>query len=199
MRISGRVPVLLILSVLVILPGSLARATVVERVTLPEMVRRSASIVHGVVQSVRTESEAGGARIYTYVTLGVGECLKGGAKSGDLVTFRQLGGQVGDQVVYVAGTPRFHQKQDVLVFLTGDDAGGFPQVMGIFQGAFRPGIGPQGESRVEGVAPDAVTSLLPGRTQPQSGATASPAGGSFPDFLQRIRDLVQEEKESSHP
>src|SRR5262249_38872864 len=123
--ISGCVVLLPLIAFLMLVPTSQPRATMVQRVTLPELVRRSETIVHGVVESVRTEPEAGGARIYTYITLSGREFLKGGGAPGTQVTFRQLGGQVGDQVLYVAGTPRFHPKEEILVFLTGKDGGGF--------------------------------------------------------------------------
>jgi len=166
-------------------------ATVVEPVALPELVKRSATIVHGTVLETRTQSEAGGAQIYTYITVSGREFLKGGPPQGSSITFRQIGGQVGDQVVYVPGTPRFRDKQEVLLFLTGDDAGGYPQVMGIFQGALRPVSGPGGERRVEGLGPESNTSLLPERAQGAGGEKSPALGGSFTDFLQRIRDLVK--------
>jgi hypothetical protein len=189
LRNPGPVAVIVLVVLLASVP---AQATVVERVTLPELVKRSAVIAHGTVIQTRVESEAGGAQIYTYITLAGREFLKGQPDAADKVTFRQIGGQVGDQVVYVPGTPRFQEKQEVLVFLTGKDAGGFPQVMGIFQGAFRPTVGPGGEARVEGLVPDAVTSLSP-ETAPgvAHGGAPGAVGGSFADFLQRIRDLVK--------
>jgi hypothetical protein len=170
---------------------ALSRATQVEPVALPELVKRSTTVVYGTVLETRVQSESGGARIYTYITISGREFLKGGPPQGTSITFRQLGGQVGDQVVYVPGTPRFHQKQEVLLFLTGEDAGGYPQVMGIFQGALQPVSGPGGERRVEGLGPDGSSSLLPDPAQ-GAGRENSPAlGGSFTDFLQRIRDLVK--------
>lgn len=166
-------------------------ATVVQPVALPELVQRSTTIVHGTVLETRTESEAGGAQIYTYITVSGSEFLKGNPHQGSSITFRQIGGQVGDQVVYVPGTPRFRPKQEVLLFLTGDDAGGYPQVMGIFQGALHPVSGPGGERRVAGLGPEGNTSLLPDKAQ-GSGIEKNPVlGGSFADFLQRIRDLVK--------
>jgi len=159
-------------------------------VALPELVRRSATIVHGTILATRCESEAGGARIYTYVTVSGKEFLKGGPGQGNTVIFRQLGGQVGDQVVYVPGTPRFMAKQEVLLFLTGDDAGGYPQVMGIFQGALRPVLGSGGERRVEPFGPEGGVSLLADSSTGGQGSR-SPLGGGFGDFLERIRGLVK--------
>lgn len=168
------------------------QATTVQPLTLPEMVQRSTTIVHGTVQEIHTGWEDGRARLYTYVTLSVAEFLKGGGPAQKAIVFRQLGGRDGDQIIYVPGSPRFAPKQEVLLFLTGDDAGGYPQVMGIFQGAFRPVSG--AERRVEGVAPGALASITPSRGGGAGPSPpTSPLEGSFNDFLQRIRDLVKEQ------
>lgn len=181
----------LVLAGLTMAATGLCLATLVQPVALPELVKRSPTIVHGTVLETRTQSEAGGGQIYTYVTVSGREFLKGGPPQGASITFRQIGGQVGDQVVYVPGTPRFSPKQEVLLFLTGEDAGGYPQVMGIFQGALRPVSGPGGEQRVEGLGPEGNTSLLPDPAQGAGSGKNPGLGGSFSDFLQRIRDLVK--------
>ena len=174
------------------------RATVVQPLTLPEMVQRSTTIVHGTVQETHTAWEDGKARLYTYVTVSASEFLKGGGAGQKTITFRQIGGRDGNQVIYVPGSPQFGPKQEVLLFLTGDDAGGFPQVMGIFQGAFRPVRGRSGERRIEGIAPGAVTSLLPEKAKGSAPAESpSPLEGSFEGFLGRIRSLVEDQ--AAHP
>jgi len=191
LRYSRRLALFMCLAGLTAASAGRCLATQVQPVALPELVKRSATIVHGTVLETRVQSEAGGGQIFTYVTVSGREFFKGGPPQGSSITFRQIGGQVGDQVVYVPGTPRFHQKQEVLLFLTGDDAGGYPQVMGIFQGALRPVTGAGGERRVEGIGPEGNTSLLPDQAQ-GNGIDKSPAlGGSFNDFMQRIRNLVK--------
>src|SRR5437867_389716 len=160
--LEGRIVSIILLGLALSLPG-VAWATLVQPLTLPEMVHRSATIVHGTVLETHTEWEEGRARLYTYITVSASELLKGGARGARTITFRQLGGRDGDQIVYVPGTPRFAVKEEVLVFLTANDGGGSPQVMGIFQGAFRPIPGPGGERRVEGLSSGAVASLRPER------------------------------------
>ena len=186
-RIAGFIMVVLVAAAAM----SLVRATQVQPVTLPELVKRSTSIVHGTVLEARSQWEEGGGEIYTYITVSTREFLKGGRPGGKTVTFRQLGGQVGDQVIYVPGTPEFRAKQEVLLFLTGDDRAGYPQVMGIFQGAFHPVPGPGGEWRVGGFLPGAEATLLPDPPPGQGRTPDSPVRGSFPGFMQRIRDLVK--------
>jgi hypothetical protein len=187
------------MAALLIVAAGRAFATMVQPVALPELVKRSATIVYGTVLETRTESESGGAQIFTYITVSGREFLKGGPPQGTSITFRQIGGQVGDQVIYVPGTPRFHQKQEVLLFLTGEDGGGYPQVMGIFQGALRPVSGSGGERRVEGLGPEGNTSLLPEPAQGAGSGKTPALGGSFTDFLQRIRDLVKAQASGPTP
>ena len=175
-------------------------ATSVKPLTLSEMVKRSPRIIHGTVIETRSQWEDGGTEIYTYVTLAPLEMLKGKAPAnGGTVTFRQIGGQVGDRAVYVPGTPRFSPKQEVVVFLTGADRGGYSQVMGIFQGAFRPGAGPARRGGVEGVSPEAIGSLVPDAGTASTGASESPTAGTFDQFLQRIRGMVRDQAEEHAP
>jgi hypothetical protein len=177
------------------LTGSgLVRATVVEPLTLPDLVRRSPTIVHGVVRETHVAWEAGRARLYTYVTVEARELLKGGGGA-PVVVFRQLGGRDGDQVIYVPGTPRFAPKQEVLLFLTGEDAGGYPQIMGIFQGAFQPASDASGARRVEAISSSAAGTLLPGPSKrpERTPRAATPLGAPFGDFLEEIRTLVREQ------
>jgi hypothetical protein len=197
---SGRVAALISMIGLTLLLSPVVRATTVEPVTLPELVRRSATIVHGTVQQTNTQWEEGGARLYTYITVSAIEILKGDNPAARSVTFRQLGGRDGDRMVYVPGSPRFAAKQEVLLFLTGDDAGGFPQVMGIFQGAFRPVAGPGGTRRVAGLSAETDRGILPEPAAGGAGAPpASPVGENFGDFLGRIRHLVKEQSAGPRP
>lgn len=178
---------------------SVVHATSVKPLTLSEMVQRSPRIVHGTVVEAHSQWEEGGTQIYTYVTLAPKEMLKGKSPAGEKVTFRQIGGRVGDKAVYVPGTPRFAPKQEVIVFLTGADRGGYSQVMGIFQGAFRPVAGAGRGRGVEGVSPEAIGSLVPEAGTISSGATASPTAGTFDEFLQRVRGLVRAQTEGRAP
>lgn len=184
----------LVIFVLALASPGTARATQVQALTLPELVRRSTTIVHGTVQETRTAWEDGRARLYTYVTVSPLELVKGNSPAGRTITFRQLGGRDGDRIVYVPGTPRFSPRQEVLLFLTGNDAGGYPQIMGIFQGALRPAGGPGGLRRVEGISPGASGSILPEKAGGPGQPAPEPAlGGSFGDFMERIRALVRDQ------
>jgi hypothetical protein len=192
LRSPYRATLWIVPAVLLLAPHPGVRATTVQAQTLPELVQRSTRIVHGTVQETHVAWEGGHARLYTYVTVVPREVLKGPSASAGVITFRQLGGRDGDQVIYVPGTPRFSPKQEILVFLTGEDSGGYPQVMGIFQGAFRPALGPEGIQRVEGLTPATAGSLVPDK--PGASGRAGPVlGGSFSDFMERVRTLVQQQ------
>jgi hypothetical protein len=188
-----------IVPLLLLVGSTLAvQATTVQAQTLPELVQRSTTIVHGTVQETHVAWEGGRARLYTYVTVAPREVLKGRSATGGAITFRQLGGRDGDQVIYVPGTPRFSAKQEILVFLTGEDSGGYPQVMGIFQGAFRPALGPGGVRRVEGLSSATAGSIVPDK--PEAAGRAGPVlGGSFTDFLERVRSLVEQQQGHGAP
>jgi len=183
---------LMVLAALALAFQGAAEATQVQPLTLPELVQRSTTIVHGTVQETHTAWEEGRARLYTYVTVSPLEIVKGGPPAGRTITFRQLGGRDGDRVVYVAGTPRFSPRQEVLLFLTGNDGAGYPQVMGIFQGAFRSVSGPGGIRRVDAISPGAAGTLLPERAKGPGHPTPAPVlGGSFGDFMERVRALAR--------
>ncbi len=197
---SARAAALISVTGLMLLWSPPVRSTTVQPVSLSELIRRSTTIVHGTVQETHTQWEDGGARLYTYVTVSAIEILKGENPASKSVTFRQIGGRDGDRMVYVPGSPRFAAKQEVLLFLTGDDAGGFPQVMGIFQGAFRPVAGPGGTRRVAGLSAETDRAILPEPAAGGAGSSpASPVGENFGDFLERIRHLVKEQAAGRQP
>ena len=176
-----------------------ARATMVQRLSLPELVQRSTTVVHGTVQESHVGWEEGRARLYTYVTISAAEFLKGGVPGQKAITFRQVGGRDGDTIVYVPGSPRFSPKEEVLLFLTGGDGGGYPQVMGIFQGAFRP-VARRGLARgVVGLTAGTAASLRPEPVHGGAAAPASPLPESFDGFLGQIRALVKEQARGTRP
>jgi hypothetical protein len=184
----------MVLTVLALTFHSTGEATQVQPLTLPELVQRSTTILHGTVQETHTAWEDGRARLYTYVTVSPLELIKGNSAAGRTITFRQLGGRDGDRVVYVSGTPRFSPGQDVLLFLTGNDGAGYPQVMGIFQGAFRSVSGPGGIRRVDAISPGVAGTLLPEKAQGAGHPAPAPVlGGSFGDFMERVRALAREQ------
>lgn len=95
-----------------------AHATVIEIVSLEEMVDRSDLIVRGEVTS--TEGKLVGGRIETTVHVKVQEKWKGGAVADDLV-LTQMGGVIEHPVPIgqaVPGLPSFAPKEKVILFLS---------------------------------------------------------------------------------
>jgi len=111
-----RRPIFLLLLTLAFAPLD-AWATSILRVPVEEMARHVDLIVRGEVVDVTVRSEGEQARrIVTAVTIRVGKVLKGHA-SGPYLTIRLLGGQVGDRVLHVPGTPGFRTGEEVILFL----------------------------------------------------------------------------------
>src|SRR5688500_6079730 len=107
--------------------SSIASATSVQKFSVGELSSKSAKVA--VASVVSTESRWEGGEIYTYITLQVSDGVKG-ARKGETVQLRQLGGQVGDIASIVPGMPSFKNSEEVLVFLTAPDKGGYRWVMG---------------------------------------------------------------------
>jgi hypothetical protein len=121
----------------------------------------------------RVEASWNGARtkIYTRVTLRPTEVLKGERDPG-MLTIKMIGGQVGEDVAHLPGTPAFAAGERVLVFLEPRDDGDGYLIVGLFQGLFRlrpDGSGdellyqdaaPRGVSLVENGSTPAATTML---------------------------------------
>src|SRR5690348_16396007 len=82
-----------------------AHATVALELDLPSMTQRSEHIVHGVVLAREGVWERG--HIYTVTRVGVLDSVKGGLQAGKTLEVKQLGGQVGNLVMRVAGQVAF--------------------------------------------------------------------------------------------
>jgi hypothetical protein len=110
-----------------------AQAASVIKMTVPDLVKESHRVVIGKVANVSSDWAQDRRQIYTTVTIDVSEDLKG--SSGDKITFRQLGGVVGDTRASIAGFPSFVPGSEVLLFLNDDPNCPFATV-GLGQGKF---------------------------------------------------------------
>jgi hypothetical protein len=106
-------------------------ATTVKKLELQELVSVSDAIAQGTVESVeaRWEDQA----IYTYTSIRVDEPIKGGPRRALLI--RQAGGKIGSLILDAAGTPKFKQGDQVIVFLRDRKNGTF-DVVGLSQGKY---------------------------------------------------------------
>ncbi len=90
-------------------------------------------VLIGRVWNMRSDWTEDRSEIYTDVSLDVERTLKGRAR--DRVTFRVMGGTVGDETMIVPDSPDFEYADRVLVFLKTDDQGAL-RVWGWFQGKY---------------------------------------------------------------
>ena len=131
---------LLLVALLAAIPATIG-ATVLLPIEFRELVEVSSAIVHGRVTDVRTQWVDGRRSIETFVTVAADEYLKGG--SGDSVTIRVPGGQLGRYRTIFVGAPEFREGDEVVLFLRA--YGGRLSIVGLSQGAFR--VVPDGAGR----------------------------------------------------
>ena len=133
MRRKGCSCILGFLILIVAVPA--ARATVLQRAYLDDMVYKSAVVVHATVISSRTEWNASQTSIWTVYTVRTHKYLKGFL--GETFQFREPGGTVGNVGMHVAGEPKFLANEEVVLFLWTDGRSGRYQCIGLEQGALR--------------------------------------------------------------
>jgi hypothetical protein len=96
-------------------------------------------------------------KIYTRVSFRPTEVLKGGSDVGPL-TIKMIGGQVGQDVAELPGTPELARGERVLVFLEPRDDGDGYLIVGLFQGLYRLRQGAQGDELLyQELPPESVT------------------------------------------
>ncbi len=113
---------------------SSARALTVLPATFEELVRESASVVHGRVRSVHAAWTADRHTIQSTVTLEVIDAFKG--TSTETATFVVPGGEAGGRILVVPGAPVFRVGDEVVVFLRGR-APAMPEPVGLSLGVYR--------------------------------------------------------------
>ena len=141
-----------------------AQATLVERVSLEQLVDGSARIVQG--RCVRTWSawDATHQNIWTHSEIQVTDALKGDA--GQTVVVSELGGEVGDIGMRVEGMPQYEPGEEMILFLYQTPTGLW-RARGLGQGKFSVLRDPSaGTPRV--------------RADLQSAAFTDPAAGASP-------------------
>jgi hypothetical protein len=110
------------------------RATTLLPAEFREIVGGSQIIAYGRVLDAVPELSDDRKRIETIVTFEVGTYLKGG--SGETLTFRVPGGQVGRFRSVMVGAPVFERGDEAILFFTQREDE-MPRVFGLNQGVFR--------------------------------------------------------------
>jgi hypothetical protein len=125
--------VLTVLAAAMMAPAAM-RATVLLPAEFREIVGDSQIIAFGRVVDAVPELSDDRKRIETVVTFAVETYLKGG--SGETLTFRVPGGQVGRYRSITVGAPVLESGTEAVLFLRKPD-NGLPYVFGLNQGVFR--------------------------------------------------------------
>lgn len=112
--IRGHFPICAVLMVLGCLSARAARADLAPRWSDTELVAFADVILTGQVTQVAAGWDHG--VIYTYITLDVGDVLKGWVPERQIV-LKQLGGRVGDLALMIGGQAAFRRGEQVLAFL----------------------------------------------------------------------------------
>ena len=121
-----------------------AQATLLVYLSDEDLTAEADAVVQGEVLSVESYRDARRDRVFTWVTLGVSEYLKGHGP--DEVIVRVAGGVVGDLEYRVLGAPQFTVGEEVVLFLQArTDANG---VVGMIQGKLRVTTDERGEKWV---------------------------------------------------
>jgi hypothetical protein len=103
-----------------------------------QMTARAHKIVYGVVESKVSRSlSKNSQQIYTEYTIKVTETWKN-SKIEPVVTFKQLGGKVGDRGYFIAGAASYDVGEEVVVFLDrANPVNGCCFTIGLAQGKYR--------------------------------------------------------------
>jgi len=163
-----------------------AGATVLRYLSLEDQCDRAEVIVVAVASSRSSSWDDNSRRIYTDTRFSVEEPVKGGVSG--VITVRQLGGQVGDIGMSVAGTPVFLAGERYVLFLDKRPDGKY-RVVGFSQGCYPVVGGPEGKAKVmPGMAAGPGVHLLGG----QPGKAVS--SRSLNEFLAQIRYRLQQNR-----
>jgi hypothetical protein len=102
--------------------------------TADDLAKRADAIVVGKVTGLKSEWSSDRSRIYTRVTLGVDQYLKGKSEGGSM-TILTPGGEIGDVGELYTHMPTFRSEENVIVFVEKDKQGNF-RVAGGNQGKY---------------------------------------------------------------
>lgn len=176
------------------LPPSGARASLVEAMSLRELVAASDEIVVARVEDQRARYDARG-RIVTDVTLRVEERLYGRLSAGERATALRLGGAVGERGMRVEGEAIYETGERVLLFArrVTTERGELLRPVGMSQGLF-PIRGEEGGETIlpSGAGLELVVRTPTGALAPGAPPLAAPRPRD--EVLAEVRELVEERR-----
>lgn len=187
-----------LLGILVLVAGSNASAATVRRFDLEEMVETAERVFLGTCLSVQCERALSG--ISTRVVFRATERIKGTFDS-DTVVLRLPGGVLNGVRCTIPGMPSFEPGEEVVAFLTVEDAEGYPWVVGLSQGKFSVITDPASQTKVvvnaaSGAAPHRKSVNPDAMAGTEAPGVAGIAGVGLDAFLARIRGILAEQGET---
>lgn len=170
-----------------IVPG--VCASTVQRLDLPELVARAEVVVEG--RCVASETLRGPrGLIHTRTTVLVGRGWRG-AGVGQLVTWLQPGGELGDEGLLIPGLPALRVGEEALLFLTPATASDVRVPVGLGQGLRRITADPVSGAPV--ATPElAGLSFVDAAGQPEADADAPAPSSPAPDGALLLAELQLE-------
>ena len=105
-----------------------------KEMSTAELTKQADAVVIGKVTALKSEWSSDKSRIYTRVTVGVDQYLKG-EKQERSVTIMTLGGEIGDVGELYTHVPSFRENESVVVFLEKEQDGTY-RVSGGTQGKY---------------------------------------------------------------
>lgn len=173
-----------------------ASATVMTDVPLELLVHESDAIVVGTIEHVGVRMDLSGGRgePQTVSTLRVREWLKG--EGGDVLRVSEIGGRLPHGGVFIAGTPRYHVHDEVVLFLR--RMGNEYRTHAMEQGHFTirrgvPGVPDTVERDLRSLG---IASFGNGAMQVEHGGRASMR---LDDFLAYVRAMIDQPRTSDDP
>lgn len=167
-----------------------ARATEVPTFPLRALALEADAVLRGDVIEEESVFDAERHRIYTLSHVLVREVLRGGARPGDVIVVKQMGGEVEGLRQVLAGTAPLFPGDEVVVFARTD--GAFHYLVGMAQGVWHVRRAP---GRAAVVARD--PSRLALRPLPPLAAAVPPDHASLASFLDSVRATLAAEGEVS--
>jgi hypothetical protein len=181
----------LLLSLYLLLSAPAANAAMGLALDLRQLVSKADYILVATVQRQTARWNKYG-RIVTDVALEVQESLKGEAAAGDELTVTALGGNIGDLVMHVEGSPRFISGASVVVFLRRAPSLDELHVVGMSQGVLYLADGPYGQVILPGGQGQALVQSDPSVEKTDEEEVLSEPILAF-DLLSKIRRIVAEQ------
>ncbi len=183
---------------LIALFASVMPATVIQRMTLEELVDQAQSVVHGSVARKWPAWDDKQQLIWTHYEVAVEDSLKG-APQGKMI-LSEPGGTVGDAVMQIAGTPDYEVGEEVVLF-TASTPIGYARTCGWTQGKFKVEKSVNGVRKVLSSGSQGAELTGPSSKQPAARPMQtdlrSVNGMQLDEFKVRLRALIQARTSSS--